>query len=52
MQEKAKKGRRKVSVLFLVLLGCAIGFLIKNVKAGLLIGLFIGVLAGSLSRRT
>jgi len=51
MKEKEKAGRRKVGIWFLVILGVAIGFMIKNVKAGLLLGLIIGLLAGSLAGR-
>jgi hypothetical protein len=43
------KGRRKVSIFFLVVLGIGVGLLIKNVRLGLLMGLVIGLLAGSLA---
>ena len=36
--------RRTIGIWFLVLIGIAIGFVIKNVRAGLLIGLIIGLL--------
>jgi hypothetical protein len=51
MKEKEKSGRRTVGIWFLVILGIAIGFMIKNVKAGLIIGLGLGLLAGSLAGR-
>jgi hypothetical protein len=37
--------RRTISIWFLVLLGIAIGFAIENVRAGLLIGLVLGLLS-------
>lgn len=43
------KKRRNVSIWLLVALGVGIGFLIKNVKIGLILGLAIGLLAGSLA---
>ena len=41
--------RRKVSIWFLVILGLAIGYMIKNVEIGLILGLIIGLLGGSLA---
>ncbi len=35
--------RRTMTIWFLVILGLAIGFAIENVRAGLLIGLIIGL---------
>jgi hypothetical protein len=37
------EGRRVISIWFLLILGLAIGFVIENVRAGLLIGLVIGL---------
>jgi hypothetical protein len=38
-------------VITLLLLGLGIGFLLKNVRIGLIIGLMLGLLAGSLATR-
>lgn len=43
--------RRRISVITLLLLGLGIGFLLKNVRIGLIIGLMLGLLAGSLATR-
>lgn len=40
--------RKKISFFTLVVIGVAIGFFIKNVKIGLIIGLALGLLAGGL----
>jgi len=40
--------RRTISIWFLVLIGVGIGLVLKNVRAGLLIGLIIGLLTISL----
>lgn len=42
------QGRRRVSVLTILLLALGIGFLIKNVRLGLVIGLGLGLIAGGL----
>lgn len=42
------KQRRQVGILTLVVIGIAVGFLIKNVRIGLLIGLALGLLSASL----
>jgi len=44
------KQRRQIGILTIVLIGVAVGLLIKNVKIGLLIGLGLGLFAGSLIR--
>jgi hypothetical protein len=44
--------RRRIGFLFLIIIGVALGFLIKNVKVGLLLGLIIGLLAGSLGSKS
>ncbi len=38
------QSRRTISIWFLVLIGVAVGLVIKNVRIGLLIGLVIGLL--------
>ncbi len=43
------KSRRRVSIGFLIIIGILLGFLIKNVKAGLLMGLVLGLLISGLS---
>jgi mannose/fructose/N-acetylgalactosamine-specific phosphotransferase system component IIC len=40
--------RRKVSILTLVVIGVAIGLIIKNVRIGLLVGLGLGLLVSGL----
>lgn len=40
--------RRKISFFMLVIIGVVIGLFLKNVKAGLLIGLALGLLGGGL----
>jgi uncharacterized membrane protein (UPF0136 family) len=40
--------RKKISFFMLVIIGVAIGLFLKNVKAGLLIGLALGLLGGGL----
>lgn len=51
---RAPQRRRNVGFSFAILLGLAIGFFIKRVHVGLLIGLVLGLLAMGLagSRRT
>jgi len=40
--------RKKIGVVTLILIGLALGYLIKNVKIGLIIGLGLGLLAGGI----
>jgi len=40
-----------MSVITILVLALGIGFLLKNVRIGLIIGLVLGLLAGSLSTR-
>lgn len=40
--------RKKIGILTILLIGLAIGFFIKNVKIGLIIGLGLGLMAGGL----
>jgi hypothetical protein len=42
------QSRRKITVLTILILALGIGFLIKNVRIGLIIGLVLGLLAGGL----
>lgn len=42
------QGRRRVSVLTILLIALGIGFLLKNVRLGLIIGLGLGLIAGGL----
>jgi hypothetical protein len=43
--------RRRMGVITILVLALGIGFLLKNVKVGLIIGLVLGLLAGSLTTR-
>jgi hypothetical protein len=45
------QSRRKISIFMILLLGLGLGFLLKNVKIGLIIGLMLGLLAGGLIGR-
>ncbi|MBY0349172.1 MAG: hypothetical protein GTN67_07390 [Hydrotalea flava] len=40
--------RKKIGFFTVLIIGIALGFLIKNVKIGLVIGLALGLFAGSL----
>ena len=42
------KQRKKIGFLTIVLIGVGIGFFIKNVKIGLIIGLVLGLLGGGI----
>ena len=42
------KPRKKIGFLTLVIIGVAIGFFIKIVKIGLIMGLMLGLLAGGM----
>jgi uncharacterized membrane protein (UPF0136 family) len=41
------KQRRKISFLMLLLIGLGIGWMVKNVKIGLIIGIVMGLLLTS-----
>jgi hypothetical protein len=43
--------RRKVSILTLLIIGLAIGWMIKNVKIGLIVGLVLGLLISGMTVR-
>ncbi len=40
--------RKRIGIFTILIIGLAIGFFIKNVKAGLVIGLALGLLAGGM----
>lgn len=40
--------RKRIGIVTLLLIGLALGYAIKNVKIGLIIGLGLGLLAGGL----
>ena len=40
--------RKKISVITILLIGVGLGYLIKNVKVGLVIGLMLGLLSAGL----
>lgn len=42
------KPRKRIGIATILLIGLGIGFFIKNVKAGLVIGLMLGLLAGGM----
>ncbi len=42
--------RKRIGIVTVILIGLAIGFFIKNVKIGLIIGLGLGLMAGGLLR--
>ena len=45
------QGRRNIALVVAILLGLGVGLLIKNAKAGLLMGLIIGLLITFLAKR-
>ena len=44
--------RRNVSILTLLIIGLGIGYLIKNVKIGIILGLVIGLLISGIGTRS
>ncbi|MEY4049336.1 MAG: hypothetical protein RL262_170 [Bacteroidota bacterium] len=44
--------RRNVSILTLLIIGLTVGYLIKNVKIGLILGLVIGLLISGIGTRS
>lgn len=40
--------RKRIGIFTILIIGLAIGFFIKNVKVGLVIGLALGLLAGGM----
>ena len=51
MQKKPDQTRGNIAFVFLVIVGLGIGFLIKRVHIGLLIGLALGFLASGILRK-
>ena len=51
MQHKPDQKRGNIAFVFLIIVGLVIGFLIKRVHIGLLIGLSLGFLASGILRR-
>lgn len=51
MSDKPDQKRGGIAFFFIIILGLVIGFLIKRVHIGLLIGLVMGLLASGLMRR-
>ena len=44
--------RRNVSILTLLIIGLGVGYLIKNVKVGLILGLIIGLLISGIGTKS
>ena len=51
MSDKPDQKRGEIAFFFIIILGLVIGFLIKRVHIGLIIGLVMGLLASGLMRR-
>lgn len=51
MSGKPDQKRGGIAFFFIIILGLVIGFLIKRVHIGLLIGLVLGLLASGLMRK-
>ena len=51
MSDKPDHKRGGIAFFFIIILGLVIGFLIKRVHIGLLIGLVLGLLASGLMRK-
>lgn len=51
MQHQPDQKRGNIAFAFVIILGLAIGFLIKRVHVGLLIGLAMGLLASGILRK-
>jgi hypothetical protein len=49
MNKNQNKPRRRISIVFLFIIGIINGVLLKSVKIGLVIGLMLGVFAGTLA---
>jgi uncharacterized membrane protein (UPF0136 family) len=43
--------RRKIGIIVILFIGLIIGYFLKNVKTGLVIGVVLGLFAGGLIRR-
>ena len=46
---KPDEGRRKMSILLIIVIGYVIGLFLKKVQLGLIIGLALGILASGFS---
>jgi hypothetical protein len=44
--------RRNVSILTLLVIGLGIGYLIKNVKIGIILGLVVGILISTVGTKS
>jgi hypothetical protein len=44
--------RRNISILTLLIIGLGIGYMIKNVKIGIILGLIIGLLISGIGTRS
>jgi hypothetical protein len=51
MSTQPNKGRGDFALIFSIILGLGLGFLIKRVSIGLLLGLAIGLIASVFARR-
>jgi len=51
MAQKPDQKRGNIAFVFLIVVGLVIGFLIKRVHVGLLIGLALGLLASGILRK-
>jgi hypothetical protein len=51
MQQKPDQKRGNIAFVFLIIVGLGIGFLIKRVHIGLIIGLGLGLLASGILRK-
>ena len=51
MTRKPDQKRGNIAFIFIVLLGYLLGFLIKRVQLGLILGLAIGLLASGIVRK-
>ena len=51
MAQKPDQKRGNIAFVFLIVVGLAIGFLIKRVHVGLLIGLALGLFASGILRK-
>jgi hypothetical protein len=51
MSTQPNRGRGDIALIFSIILGLGLGFLIKRMTIGLLLGLAIGLMASVLARR-
>ena len=50
-EDKGDGKRRGISFIVIILIGYGLGFLLKNVRIGLLLGLAFGLLASGILRK-